>query len=256
MIQVGLLVALALQANTDQAVKVEIERLESDFRFSSLVRYNLACYYSHLAGETNFSFSQMEPAQALEKALNLLKTAIELDPGTAKFAQGDPQLHCLACGAKKAEFDKLINPPPASPPLSDPRDLIRQEWIERLAEQKIVSREDLLKQGDTYEKRRQLAAKLRIWTDDVTRLVGFADLLQIEGLKPELARLLSLGEYNRVERLKFDPPSVDQIRQALIEQNQRAKLVKDEVLDKANLTDKAIQGWLSKARDTKPRLLL
>lgn len=256
MIQVGLLVALALQANTDQAVKVEIERLESDFRFSSLVRYNLACYYSHLAGETNFSFSQMEPAQALEKALNLLKTAIELDPGTAKFAQGDPQLHCLACGAKKAEFDKLINPPPASPPLSDPRDLIRQEWIERLAEQKIVSREDLLKQGDTYEKRRQLAAKLRIWTDDVTRLVGFADLLQIEGLKPELARLLSLGEYNRVERLKFDPPSVDQIRQALIEQNQRTKLVKDEVLDKANLTDKAIQGWLSKARDTKPRLLL
>ncbi|MCU0489493.1 MAG: DUF4332 domain-containing protein, partial [Anaerolineales bacterium] len=152
------------------------------------------------------------------------------------------------------KFEEIVCRP-ASPPLAElPRGLVRQDWLEGLAEQKILTRADLLNQGDSYAKRAQLAAKLRIWTDDLTRLVGFVDLLQIEGLKPELARLLSLGAYNRVESLKFNPPSVDQIRQELIAQNQRHKLVKDEAL--AGLAEAAIQAWLDQAAKIKPRLLL
>lgn len=255
-VEISLLTAQALEGLNDEKTRQKICDLENCHSQSPAVLYNLACYYSQLAGEVGFSFSQMTSAQALVKALALLKTAFELDPSTTKFAKGDPQLHSLACGANKAEFDQLLNPPPASPPLSEPRGLIRQEWIERLAEQKIVSREDLLNQGDTYEKRRQLAAKLRIWTDDLTRLVGYADLLQIEGLTPELARLLSLGEYNRVERLKFDPPSVDQIRTELSKQNNIHHLVDTNELTNSKPTTATLRSWLTKAKDTKPRLLL
>jgi hypothetical protein len=257
-IDVTRLTAQAAYKTSDAETWKRIIKIESEHKYIYSVLYNLACYYSQLAGLDSFEWSASEPVssepckvdgkpekprnkeEAIQRSFDLLIAAKELEPGIASFISSDPQLHTLLVD-RELDFIDLSGSRLAESLATIDKEIISQELLEKLGEKKIKTLEDLIVSGDSYAKRRALAGDLGI-----SSLVCMADLLQIRQLTPKNAYHLA--------RVDFDRP---QSRFGTVErlQNAEAEPVRDCFEDpKPTLED--VHKWIETAKKAKSRIKL
>lgn len=132
----------------------------------------------------------------------------------------------------------------AAPAAASPYPLesvIKKEAAERLAAQGVKTTSELLDKGARAKGRAALSKAAKVSIMQLTLWVQMCDLLRIEGVGPEMVRLLNAGRVLTVVQLKRQKAA--QLHPKLLKANDKAKVKITE-----NPPDlKQVEAWIAQA---------
>lgn len=236
-----------------------LKRIQDETKLSSVfpsLQYNLACCYSILAHHE----PQVKPGgnerreQYLQASLSHLERTFQIDASLACQVKDDRSLEYVR-NEKAAEYKALIDTyetatagalEPEPELLLAEVHIIGDEHAQKLLDEDIQTQDELLQETLNPEARENLATKLNVTEQLVTKWAHAMDLLRIVGLGPPQLKLLALADIHRLTELEASSPAS---LKALLDDLSKA----GGEIDPPDIT--AVNTWVNDAKaNTKPKV--